>query len=77
MMDISLRAWRENLNVVTVGDHEYFFSYETCIAYRNSQIRFRRNKTYSRTTAKHMTELGVKDWPQVTDAEFESHLKMS
>ena len=77
MMDISLRAWRENLNVVTVGDHEYFFSYETCIAYRNSQIQFRRNKTYSRITAKHMTELGVRDWPQVTDAEFESHLKMS
>jgi hypothetical protein len=61
-----------SMNIVTIGTRDYFFSYGTCIAFRDGcGFKIRRDQTYSKTTAKHMRLFGVKDWPQVCDAEFE------
>lgn len=48
-------------------------SYSTVVAYKgpNCPAGIRRDRTYSKTTAKHMGEMGVKDWHQVDDATFE------
>lgn len=59
-----------NATIVEFGYKTYYFSYETCVAIRDQNTRFRRNQNYSRTTTKHMGLMGVKDWPQVDDNTF-------
>ncbi len=70
----NIRVQRDGANqtVVQIGGRTYYFSYSTCVALCRDGERYRRDQTYSRTTAKHMTQWGVKGWPQVSDAEFES-----
>jgi len=63
---------RPNLTKVFVGSNLYIFSYNTCIAMRIGPNRYRRDRTFSNTTARHMTETGCKDWRQVSDGEFEA-----
>ena len=70
-MRLNLKQLGSNQTLVEIGDREFFFSYETCVAYRDSSVRIRRNKNYSVTTAKRLGQMGVKDWPQVSDEEFE------
>jgi hypothetical protein len=75
-MQIKLRAIGANQTIVEVGRHIYYFSYDTCIAvevedYMGKCHRVRRARNYSKTTTKHMTQFGVKDWEQISDAEFE------
>jgi len=60
--------------IVNIGPHEFYFSYETCIAYRGPAGRFRDEDTYSRTTARHMKEMGVKEWQSYPTKEFEEKL---
>ena len=77
--EISLDNPGANQTVVSMGSRDYYCSYQTCVAYRdvdshvnNVEYRgIRRDHTYSRTTSKHMTQMGVKDWTQVSDEEFE------
>ena len=63
-----------NYYVIDTNQGRYYYSYSTCVAYANfdKQIRVRRDKNYSVTTAKHMTKMGVKNWDQVSDEEFEN-----
>ena len=63
---------RVPFHVVTVGDREWFFSYQTCVAYRTDGARYRRAENYSVTTARHMRLAGVADWPKLDDAAFET-----
>lgn len=70
-MQISIDIPAANRATVSIGDRDYYFSYHTCVALRKGAQRFRRDHTYSRTTARHMSQMGVKDWPQVDDATFE------
>ena len=63
---------RPNLTKVFVNGNLYIFSYSTCIAMRVGKNRFRRDRTFSNTTARHMTETGCKDWPQISDVDFET-----
>ena len=65
-----------NYYVIETDQGRYYYSYITCIAYANfpnaplPQIRIRRDRNFSTTTAKHMTKMGVNNWDQVSDEEF-------
>lgn len=59
--------------------NEYFFSYETCIAYRgerrnsfhdSSHIEIRRGNHWGPTTGRHFSELGCKGFDVLKDQEF-------
>ena len=60
-----------NATVITAGERTWYFSYQTCVAYRVADKQFRRDRNYSVTTAKHLNYMGVADWPRVDDATFE------
>ena len=62
-----------NYYIIDTEQGRYYYSYATCVAYANfpKQIRIRRDRNFSMTTAKHMTKMGVKNWDQVSDEEFE------
>ena len=66
-------------HIVTVGDMEYFFSYETCIAIRGEQhgvfVKARLANHWGPTTGRHFNELGCKDFPVLPDDEFERLIK--
>jgi len=57
-------------HIVTVGDAEYFFSYQTCIAYRDMEVRARIANHWGPTTGRHFREMGCADFPMITDEEF-------
>lgn len=56
-----------------IGTNVWCISYATVVGYKGVRARtgIRRGSTYSTTTAKHMNAMGCKDWPQVSDSEFE------
>lgn len=67
---VSLHSPGANMTTVDVGNRTLYFSYETCIAARIGVRCVRRDRTYSKTTAKHMGQMGVKDWDQLGDIDF-------
>lgn len=68
-------------HVVTIGQREYFFSYETCIAYRgpgscsDSWRAIRIANHWGPTTGRHFTDLGCKNFETVDDAAFNSFVE--
>jgi hypothetical protein len=65
---------------VTQGNCIWYFSYSTCVAFERFDpeapaterfTRIRRQSHYSRTTAKHMGQMGVAAWAKVDDVTFE------
>ena len=74
MSGLIIRQMGSNQNIVEFAGATYFFSYETCVAFSSRSGNFRRDKTYSITTSKHMRQMCVKDWPQVPDDEFEKRI---
>ena len=62
-------------HLVEIGLHSFYFSYETCIAYRGPRVCCRVANSYSRTTLKHMREMGVYDWPEVSSDAFHAVLE--
>ena len=68
--------------VVTIGGNQYFFSYETCIAFAGNAkhsdehgggveyIQVRLKNHWGPTTGRHFNELGCKDFPEVDNALF-------
>lgn len=68
---IALKSPGANMTIIIIGETSLYFSYETCVAVWNTNGKWRRTPTYSKTTAGHMTKLGVKSWPQVDDSTFE------
>lgn len=63
----------QNQTIVTIENHEFYFSYNTCVAVRNEKGSFR-IEPISKTTARHMTNLGIKDWPVITEEELNTYL---
>ena len=61
-----------NQTLVTIGPRQYYFSYQTCIAFQDftDGRKYRSANSYSVTTAKHMGQMGVKDWPQLSEEQF-------
>lgn len=61
-------------HIVTIGDKELFFSYQTLIAFRGMVAgqftKVRLSNTWGTTTGRHFNELGAKNFDVVTLAEF-------
>ena len=66
--------FNDNATKLLIGGRMWAISYQTVVAYRgpNAPEGVRRDRNYSMTTAKHMGQMGVKDWRKVPDAEFEA-----
>jgi hypothetical protein len=64
-----------NRYAVSQGNCTWYFSYSTCVAFERldgkDSVRIRRDRNYSRTTAKHMGQMSVGNWEKVDDATFE------
>ena len=73
-MEIRLNHVAKNMTELTIGHVRMYFSYQTCVAFAAHDETFRRESTYSKTTAGHMNKFGVKGWPIVSDAMFEAAL---
>lgn len=59
--------------IIKVGEKFYYFSYATCVAFADFSkgTHIRRKSDYSNTTARHMSNMGVKGWDAVEDDVFE------
>jgi hypothetical protein len=68
--EIKLEGTNMTMVITTTGF--YYFSYETCVAYKSlGGVGIRRERSYSNTTTKHLSKFGAKGWEKVNDAEFE------
>jgi hypothetical protein len=60
--------------VVTIGSNEYFFSYETCIAFRGvsggREYSIRLPNSWGPTTGKHFNEMGCKNFEVIEQTSF-------
>lgn len=68
-----LESLGSNQTLVTIGNDEYYFSYNTCMAIRNKEGEFR-IKSPSVTTSRHMNKMGVSDFLLIPEEEFNKHL---
>lgn len=62
-------------HIVTIGQKEYFFSYQTCIAFRGPDqngniVGLRIANSWGPTTGRHFNELGCKDFHVLSDEAF-------
>ena len=62
-----------NQTLVTIGDSDYYFSYNTCVAVSNKDGGFR-IKSPSVTTTRHMNKMGVSNFLLVSEQELARHL---
>lgn len=64
-----LKNIANNATSVIINDIELFFSYETCIGFydHNTDKGYQTEKSYSRTTAKHRTLMGIKNYEVLSD----------
>lgn len=62
-------------HIVTINENEFFFSYETCIAFRGyiggKYMTIRRPNEWGPTTGRHFRELGCKDFDMIDGDKFE------
>lgn len=66
------------LHKLIIGTKEYYFSYETCIAFYNGKERFITNEKFSVTTSKHKNFLKKDlDFLEVDIKEFNTKLNES
>jgi len=62
-----------NKTCVTIGDDEFYFSYNTCVAIHNKEGDFR-IKSPSVTTTRHMNEMGVSNFLLIPEKEFAQYI---
>lgn len=62
-----------NQNLVTIGDNDFYFSYNTCVAVRNKDGEFR-IQSPSITTTRHMQKMGVSNFLLISEEEFSQYL---
>ena len=62
-------------HIVELGPHEFFWSYETCIAYRGPLGQWRIDNHWGPTTGRHFRELGCRDFEIVSDKQFEETIE--
>lgn len=58
-------------HVVDLGSLEFFFSYETCIAFRGPMGSMRITNNWGPTTGRHFRELGCQHFPTVDQDVFD------
>lgn len=68
-----------NTTVVAIKDLRVYFSYETIVAVQyvlNTQlVQKRTNIKYSKTTNKHLSQLGVSTWDQISHENLEQMIE--
>lgn len=68
------KTCNDKASIVTVGGNEFFFSYETCIAFRGmidgTYRKIRRANDWGPTTGKHFNQLGAKEFDMLPTVEF-------
>lgn len=62
-----------NKTCVTIGNDEFYFSYNTCVAIHSKEGDFR-IKSPSVTTTRHMNEMGVSDFLLISEKEFAKYI---
>ena len=64
-------------HVVTIGEWELFFSYETLIAARGPNFEYRIANSWGPTTGRHFRELGCYNFPihNTSDGAFEERVQ--
>ena len=75
MNTVKLMILGPNFTKVTVGDVDFWFSYETCIAFwvRSAGLVISEN-VWSNTTGKHLNKIGDK-FLRIPHADFERKLQ--
>ena len=58
-----------------IGPHRVFFSYETPIAYEGPLGRCRVANVWGPTTGRHMNEMGLRDFHEVTPEALDAKLR--
>ena len=62
-----------NQHAIRIGNgDEFYFSYKTLVAARVGNRCVRTAKKWSRTTGKHLTQMGVSGWEQIPQDELEA-----
>ena len=62
-----------NHHAIRIGNgDEFYFSYKTLVAARVGNRRVRTEKKWSKTTSKHMSQMGVDGWEQIPQDELEA-----
>ena len=56
-----------------IEDSEFYFSYNTCVAVRNAYGEFR-IQSPSATTTRHMQQMGIINFPLISEEEFTQYL---
>jgi len=59
-----------NQCIVAIGDHSFFFSYTTCVAYCNADMQIKRAEKISKTTSRHLTEMGCDNFTPLSEPLF-------
>lgn len=61
-----------NLIYVKIDDHNFYYSYETCICYWNDKLdlKLKINNFFSKTTSKHMNMLNTGDFIAMDENDF-------
>lgn len=59
----------KNYYYIQVGEKEYYYSYETCVAYWDNTHAVRIQPP-SKTTSRHMSAMGVADFTVIENDEF-------
>jgi len=73
---LDMPARGKSAAIVTLPTGEFFFSYRTVIAFRGAHaetgefIRIRMENHWSRTTGRHFSDLGCKEFTVVKPEEF-------
>lgn len=67
-----LRTVKNNATIIEFNDVELFFSYETCVAVRNykTDTFVQTGQKYSKTTTKHIKEMGASEFKVLEQNEF-------
>lgn len=73
MSNASIHYTNRNTKAVSVsiGDHTFYFSYATCIAYDGPEGRARIANHWGPTTGRHFNDLCCAHFPVVSDEKFE------
>lgn len=77
-MEVSIRpgtSRNTRATIVQIGQHAFYFSYRTCVAYRGPRGCARIENHWGPTTGRHLREMGVYDWQVLTDDAFKAFVE--
>lgn len=65
-----------NASSITVKNVTLYFSYTTCIAFKSNIEQLQTDINYSRSTNKHKSLMGIKEWKAISLEDFNHALEM-